>query len=260
MTGGSGGSTTVDPVLLRADFQKREAGTYTEAMVEGDFGTAPESSNRSRATAGQDRDRRRRALPARDFPGQQVRPDERRGTVQGRAPGELRRALLVVSGPLRRKLPVREGRQATGPRRGHGSHRLLHRRRRLLRARHVAHSGQRAAQFVYYPEKESSCEEEIDYELDGDAFSFERGTWVTVEHHVVMNTAGEADGALEAWIDGTPVLAVSDFVYRVEDATFGIDTFFFSTYFGGTDLTYAPKIAQTLDYDDFIVSTAPITH
>ncbi len=59
-----------------------------------------------------------------------------------------------------------------------------------------------------------------------------------------MNTAGEADGALEAWVDGAPVLALTDFVYRVDGATFGIDAFFFSTYFGGTDLTYSPKMAQ----------------
>ncbi len=141
--GGTGGSTTVDPVAP----SRRLPGARGGRLHRGDGGrrlrVRTRIEQRSRATARQDRGRRRRALPARDFPGQQVRPHERWVQFKVALRGKLRRALLVVSGSLRRNLPVREGRQAAGPRRGHGSHRLLQRRRRLLGARHVAQPGPR---------------------------------------------------------------------------------------------------------------------
>lgn len=73
-----------------------------------------------------------------------------------------------------------------------------------------------------------------------------------------MNLAGAQDGVLEAWFDGQPVLSDKTFRYRLAGAQFGGDTLYFSTFFGGSDASWAPTAAQTVDFDDLIVSTHPI--
>jgi hypothetical protein len=113
---------------------------------------------------------------------------------------------------------------------------------------------------MYYPEKVNSCGHDLEYVSGGAPFVFPPGSWITVEHHVAMNTGGEHDGVLEAWVNGEGVLSEMAFTYRVPGATFGIDALYFSTFFGGSDSTWAPTADQIVDYDDFVVSTAPITH
>ena len=89
---------------------------------------------------------------------------------------------------------------------------------------------------------------------------FVPGKWQTIEHRIVMNTPGQRDGILQAWVDGALVLDENQFYYRAPGATFAIDALYFSTFFGGSDSTWAPATDQTVDYDDFIVSSRPITH
>jgi hypothetical protein len=258
-SGGTGGSTPVDPVILHADFQKRAAGTYTQEMVEGDFSVAPEWND------GLDQQRAKIVVTGEDhflrvtFEGGEYGPTD--GGVQFKVPLKDSYEELYLSYRVRfsmnfqfvkgGKLPGLVGGTApTGCVTDNGG----------FSGRGMWRTMGRAVQYVYYAEKESACGDDFDYELDGSPFSFERGTWHTIEHHLVMNTPGEADGVLEAWVDGEPVLAVDDIVYRSASASFKIDTLYFSTFFGGSDITYAPLMSQTLDYDDFIVSTAPITH
>jgi hypothetical protein len=258
-SGGSGGSTTVDPVVLHADFQERAASTYTQGMVEGDFGAAPEWND------GLDEQRAKVVVTGEDhflrvtFEGGEYGPSD--GGVQFKVPLKDSYEELYLSYRVRfsmgfqfvkgGKLPGLVGGTApTGCITDDDG----------FSARGMWRTMGRAVQYVYYAEKEAACGDDFDYESDGSPFSFERGIWHTIEHHLVMNTPGEGDGVLEAWVDGEPVLAVDDIVYRAANASFRIDTLYFSTFFGGSDMTWAPSTNQTLDYDDFIVSTAPITH
>jgi hypothetical protein len=75
-----------------------------------------------------------------------------------------------------------------------------------------------------------------------------------------MNTAGQHNGVLQAWADGVQMLNLTNFCYRVAGATFAIDALYFSTFFGGSDASWAPTAVQTVDYDEFVVSTGRITH
>jgi len=43
---------------------------------------------------------------------------------------------------------------------------------------------------------------------------FEAGRWVELRLHARLNTPGQSDGVLEAWLDGQPVLAYSDVDFR----------------------------------------------
>lgn len=80
------------------------------------------------------------------------------------------------------------------------------------------------------------------------------GTWHRVQHRVVMNTPGVADGILEAWIDGKKVLSEQKFMFR-KTANIGINLFYFSTFYGGADATWAPSEDQYAFFDNFRIAT-----
>ena len=80
------------------------------------------------------------------------------------------------------------------------------------------------------------------------------GQWHTVRHRVVLNTPGESDGILEAWLDGDKVLSMTDVKYRNTEEI-GVNLFYFSTFFGGNTQAWAPESEQTLLFDNFVIST-----
>ena len=83
------------------------------------------------------------------------------------------------------------------------------------------------------------------------------GVWHRVEHRVVLNTPGLKNGILEAWLDGTKVLSLNNIEYRKTN-TIGINLFYFSTFFGGNDISWAPTTDQTMNFDNFVMSTNKI--
>jgi hypothetical protein len=115
-----------------------------------------------------------------------------------------------------------------------------------------------AVQYLYFPEKVNACGDDYPYLLGGANVSFGSGQWHRVQHRIRMNTPGMHDGILQAWFDGALALDNQAFIYRIESASFGIDALYFSTFFGGSDASWAPATAQIADFDDFVVSAQPI--
>jgi len=83
------------------------------------------------------------------------------------------------------------------------------------------------------------------------------GRWHAVQHRVVMNTPGQKDGILEAWMDGQKVLSLTGVEYRKTNRI-GVNLFYFSTFFGGNTPSWAPATDQTIRYDNFVISTQKI--
>ncbi len=127
-------------------------------------------------------------------------------------------------------------------------------------ARGMWRPGGAAVQYLYFPEKVEACGDDYPYLSGGSAVAFSKGVWHLVEHRLVMNTPGQHDGVLEAWFDGELVLAEPTFLYRLEQAAYSIDALYFSTFFGGSDATWAPTKHETIDFDEFLLCTGPITH
>ncbi len=115
-----------------------------------------------------------------------------------------------------------------------------------------------AVQYLYAPRKTSACGDDYHYTKGGLNQRFIPGKWQTVEHRLVMNTPGENNGIMQAWLDGELVLDVKDFLFREVGSTFAIDALYFSTFFGGGDASWAPQSSQITDFDDLIVSEKPI--
>lgn len=83
------------------------------------------------------------------------------------------------------------------------------------------------------------------------------GVWHRVQHRVVLNTPGQRNGILEAWFDGTKVLSRNNLEFR-KTREIGINLFYFSTFFGGNDASWAPSTDQTMHFDNFRLSTGMI--
>lgn len=82
------------------------------------------------------------------------------------------------------------------------------------------------------------------------------GEWYCLEGAVEMNTPGLADGALRAWVDGTPAFDLSGLEFRrPSEPEIKIESFWFDVYYGGKAV--APQDLG-LTIDEVIVDTSRV--
>jgi hypothetical protein len=77
----------------------------------------------------------------------------------------------------------------------------------------------------------------------------------------VLNTPGKLNGRLQGWLDGKLAFDSSEFMWRMpggEHLTIGEAQFV--TFYGGGNSSFAPSTDQHIYFDNFIVSTRPVTH
>ena len=92
----------------------------------------------------------------------------------------------------------------------------------------------------------------IDLRGDKKPFRFIPDTWHMLKTTLVMNTAGERNGQVTSWFDGRLALSASG-AFRAAGADFGIDQLLFTTFFGGNDLTWAPRKNEHIFFGDLEV-------
>lgn len=85
----------------------------------------------------------------------------------------------------------------------------------------------------------------------------EPGKWHSLQHRIVLNTVGEANGIVEAWFDGVKVLSANNMLYR-KTPDISINLFYFSTFYGGADASWAPSSDQSIYFDNFRIATTPL--
>lgn len=256
---GTGELTTSGTIVTQADFQEQTIGTYSQAMVEEDFGFATTWNNgldEGRAAIEEENGNR---LLRVTYPANQYGPSD--GGVQfqvpfGKAYGELYLHYRVRFGAgfefvKGGKLPGLVGGSApTGCTQQSDG----------FSARNMWRAEGAAVQYIYYPLNPESCGHDFPYEKSGVAVHFSPGTWHAVQHRIVMNDVGSANGVMQAWFDGDLVLDEQSFTWVTDpypDGN-GADTLYFSTFFGGSGSDWAPQSDQIIDFDDFMVSTGPI--
>jgi hypothetical protein len=119
-------------------------------------------------------------------------------------------------------------------------------------ARMMWRAGGAPVQYVYHPRQTSTYGVDLAYE----GATFSPGSWHRVEHRIVMNAPGRADGVLQGWFDGRLALDRRDMLLRLE-GSLHIDALYFSTFFGGNDPSWGARRDEVVDFDDFLVSTGP---
>lgn len=81
---------------------------------------------------------------------------------------------------------------------------------------------------------------------------FKPGKWCHLEQEVILNQPGKANGRIRAWADGKEVVDEKGLTFRTVD-TLKIDGIYFSTFFGGSDLTWATPKNVHVDFAKFSV-------
>ncbi len=105
--------------------------------------------------------------------------------------------------------------------------------------------------YLYHMDQPSIYGEDMDYPN----FAPQMGTWYTIRQRIVMNKNNARNGIVQTWIDGVPMTDRRNIRYRSDDQAFGVDTFYFSTFYGGNDPSWAPSKDTFIRYDDFKIST-----
>ena len=112
-------------------------------------------------------------------------------------------------------------------------------------------------QYVYHPDMPASMGEDFFYQnADASPVSISTGVWHTVVHRIKMNAPGSSNGVMQAWFDGVKVLDQSGMRFRDIDAL-GIDMFYFSTFFGGSDASWSAARAEYILFDNIRVYREP---
>ncbi|MEM7457766.1 MAG: polysaccharide lyase, partial [Planctomycetota bacterium] len=113
-------------------------------------------------------------------------------------------------------------------------------------------------QYVYHPDQPGTFGEDFRWDdgQTGDWMEFESDRWYHLRHRVVMNTPGQSDGVIMAWLDGELVLVVDNIRFR-DVSTLQIDQFYFSTFFGGGSSIWATTKDEYAFFDDFRITAVP---
>jgi hypothetical protein len=100
--------------------------------------------------------------------------------------------------------------------------------------------------YAYLPDREERCGKSI----ARGAWRFPVGRWVTLEQEAVMNDPDRANGIVRVWVDGRVVIDRSDMKFRITP-DIGIAGLMFSTFFGGSDPSWASPHDQTVQFAAF---------
>jgi hypothetical protein len=90
---------------------------------------------------------------------------------------------------------------------------------------------------------------------------FKTNKWFHIEIHYKMNSVSgstaNSDGIMEAWLDGKLAGRYTNITFRKNNAV-GINSLFFSTFFGGNVVDDAPSKDEYAFFDEFVVSKSRI--
>lgn len=117
-----------------------------------------------------------------------------------------------------------------------------------LSTRYMWRSGGAAEVYAYLPTSVAHGTS-----LDRGAWHWAPGRWMCAEQAVRLNTPGRFDGAVTVFVDGRQVMDKRGLEFRTT-GRLHIEGVFFSTFFGGSDTTWATPREQYADFAAFAVS------
>jgi hypothetical protein len=115
--------------------------------------------------------------------------------------------------------------------------------------RYMWRSGGEGEVYAYLPSSQ-----EQGTSLGRGNWRFRPQTWYRLEQEVSLNQPGQSNGRIRVWIDGQLVLDQTDLTFRTTE-TLKIEGILFSTFFGGSDRTWATPTDVYADFAGFRVTT-----
>ena len=102
--------------------------------------------------------------------------------------------------------------------------------------------------YFYHPKMKRSYGERVPLN-----FRFLPSRWYTLTQRVKINDLGKSNGSIEVWIDGKRHLNLEGLYLRGEGAGL-VDSFLFSSFFGGSTKSWAPESDCSIQFDQFVIS------
>ncbi|MFK7736824.1 MAG: polysaccharide lyase [Pirellulaceae bacterium] len=98
-------------------------------------------------------------------------------------------------------------------------------------------------------------DEDDDYWTDkkGELIEIQSGRWYRVTQLVKMNSDGRSNGRMKCWLNGKLALDKRGIEFR-KTRDFGVDVFYFSTFFGGGSEEWAPSKDEVIYFDEFDIT------
>lgn len=108
--------------------------------------------------------------------------------------------------------------------------------------------------YVYDQDRTSTCGDSHFPNVAGQTgFTFSKNTWHRVELWVKMNSSpSTADGEAELYVDGQKIIRVTNQRFTGSSSV-DIDTFSFTSFYGGDDSSWSPSTTTTALFDNFSV-------
>lgn len=82
----------------------------------------------------------------------------------------------------------------------------------------------------------------------------EKDKWYRLTQEIVVNDPDQYNASIRVWLNGRLVIEKKNFRLRIAPNGL-IDSFYFSTFFGGNDASWAPTVDCKAYFDDIVVST-----
>lgn len=108
--------------------------------------------------------------------------------------------------------------------------------------------------YIYNPEKVENCG---DYYVSIPNFYFQPGIWYTLKQEIFIGDPNIHNGYIKVWVNNQLVTEIDSIMLRKKSSTL-IDAVKMDTFFGGSDISWAPSTDQHAFFNDFIVSTEDI--
>ncbi len=96
--------------------------------------------------------------------------------------------------------------------------------------------------------------EEEGTSLGRGSWSFQPGRWHVIEQEVSLNRPDNQDGSIRVWLDNREVLNETNLQFRTTNKL-KIEGVFFSTFFGGSDSSWATPKDTSVDFAGFKVGS-----
>lgn len=108
--------------------------------------------------------------------------------------------------------------------------------------------------YLYYPDQPGTYAVDFPLSLNNADVLLQPNTWSKIRTQISLNTPGLKNGTAKVWFNDQLALDLTDLRLRDQDSMH-INQFYFSTFHGGSDATWAPSVTCTMDFDQFWIGT-----
>ncbi|MBY0426095.1 MAG: T9SS type A sorting domain-containing protein [Cytophagales bacterium] len=121
-------------------------------------------------------------------------------------------------------------------------------------ARLMWRTGGRLVLYLYHLDKiNPPCGDNYTLQQNGSDYYITKGQWFKITERVKVNTGTNHDGEVELWINDQPALLKTGIQFVSNGDK--VDNFYFSTFHGGNDATWAPTSDTYTWFDDLRIGT-----